>query len=95
MLAPKTLMVGIWVQWFNSGTVLGQAHLHTTKINHVLWTSLVAPESADSAGDPGSIPGWRRSPGEGILACILAWKIPRTEEPGRLQALGSQELDTA
>ena len=25
---------------------------------------------------------------------ILAWKIPRTEEPGRLQSTGSQELDT-
>ena len=24
---------------------------------------------------------------------ILAWRIPRTEEPGRLQFLGSQELD--
>ena len=23
-----------------------------------------------------------------------AWKIPRTEEPGRLQFMGSQELDT-
>ena len=24
---------------------------------------------------------------------ILAWKIPWTEEPGRLQSLGSKELD--
>ena len=24
---------------------------------------------------------------------ILAWKIPRTEEPGGLQSMGSQELD--
>ena len=24
---------------------------------------------------------------------ILAWKIPRTEEPGGLQSVGSQELD--
>ena len=23
----------------------------------------------------------------------LAWKIPWTEEPGRLQSMGSQELD--
>ena len=23
---------------------------------------------------------------------ILAWKIPRTEEPGRLQAMGSQRV---
>ena len=26
---------------------------------------------------------------------ILAWRIPWTEEPGRLQSMGSQELDTA
>ena len=26
---------------------------------------------------------------------ILAWRIPGTEEPGRLQSMGSQELDTA
>ena len=25
---------------------------------------------------------------------ILAWRIPRTEEPGRLHSMGSQELDT-
>ena len=25
---------------------------------------------------------------------ILAWRIPRTEEPGRLQSMGLQESDT-
>ena len=25
---------------------------------------------------------------------VLAWRIPQTEEPGRLQSVGSQELDT-
>ena len=25
---------------------------------------------------------------------ILAWEIPSTEEPGRLQSIGSQESDT-
>ena len=24
---------------------------------------------------------------------VLAWEIPRTEEPGQLQSMGSQELD--
>ena len=24
---------------------------------------------------------------------ILAWRVPRTEEPGRLQSIGSQESD--
>ena len=26
-------------------------------------------------------------------ASILAWGIPRTEEPGKLQSMGSKELD--
>ena len=29
-----------------------------------------------------------------IHSSILAWKIPWTEEPGRLQPMESQELDT-
>ena len=29
-----------------------------------------------------------------IHSSILAWKLPWTEEPGRLQSMGSQELDT-
>ena len=28
-----------------------------------------------------------------VLSSILAWRIPWTEEPGRLQSMGSQELD--
>ena len=38
-----------------------------------------------NARDMGSIPGLRRSPGEGNgnpLLGILAWEIPWTEEPG-------------
>ena len=41
-------------------------------------------ESACNAGDPGSIPGSGRSPGEGNgNLSTLAWKIPWTEKPGR------------
>ena len=51
-------------------------------------------ESASSAGDLGSIPGLGRSPGEGNAthSSILAWKIPSTEEPGRLQSMGSKRV---
>ena len=48
-------------------------------------------ESACNAGDPGSIPGSGRSPGEGD-GNPLAWKIPWTEEPGGLQSTGSQRV---
>ena len=48
-------------------------------------------ESACHAGDPGSIPGWGRSPGEmATHSSILAWRIPQIEEPGGLQSMGSQ-----
>ena len=88
-------------------------------------------ESTCNAGDPGSIPGWGRFPGEGIgypphyswaslvaqmvknlpvqetwirllgwkdalekgMAThfsILVWRIPWTEEPGRLHSMGLQ-----
>ena len=51
-------------------------------------------ESACNAGDLGLIPGLGRSPGEGNgnHSSILAWRIPRTEEPGRLQSMGSQRV---
>ena len=50
--------------------------------------------SACNAGDPGSIPGLGRSPGEGNgnPLHILAWGIPWTEDPGRLQSTGSQKV---
>ena len=51
-------------------------------------------ECACNAGDPASIPGLRRSPGEGNgnpLQC-LAWEIPWTEKPSRLQSVGSQRV---
>ena len=46
---------------------------------------------------PGSIPGSGRSSGEGNgnpYSRTLAWKIPWTEVPGRLQSMGSQRVDT-
>ena len=51
-------------------------------------------ESACNAGDPGSIPGLGRSPGEGYgyHSSILAWEIPWTEEHRRLQSMGLQQV---
>ena len=49
--------------------------------------------SAGVATDLGLIPGLGKSHGRGngTLCSIFAWKIPRTEEPGRLQSMGSQK----
>ena len=61
-------------------------------------------ESDCNAGDTGSIPGSGRSPREGngyalqysffffFHSSILAWRIPWTEKPGRLQSIGSQRI---
>ena len=59
--------------------------------------SLSGEEATCVAGDPGSIPVSGRSPAEGMPThpSILAWRIPWSEEPGRLQSMGSKrESDT-
>ena len=40
--------------------------------------------------------GWEDPLEEGVAtySSILAWRTPWTEEPGRLQSMGSQESDT-
>ena len=49
--------------------------------------------SAWNAGDPGSTPGLGRSSGEGNGNPLLySWRIPWTEEHGRLQSMGSQRV---
>ena len=55
------------------------------------WLS--GKESPANAGDAGSIPGWEDPLEEETAthSSFLAWEIPRTEEPGRLQSMG---LDT-
>ena len=56
------------------------------------WLS--GKESTGSTGDAVSIPGSGRSPGEGNgnplqYSCLeISW----TEEPGRLQSMGSQRI---
>ena len=57
--------------------------------------SSVGKESTCNAVNPGSIPGWGRFPGGDMAthSSILAWKIPRTEEPGRLPSMGLPRVE--
>ena len=63
--------------------------------------TLIFPSGSDgkvsvyNEEDLGSIPGSGRSPreGNGSHSSILAWKIPWTEEPGRLQSWSRKESD--
>ena len=54
------------------------------------------PATAGNTEDMGSIPGLGRSPKEGMATCssVLAWRILWTEEPGRLQSMGSHRILT-
>ena len=67
---------------------------------HMVWTPKDFPGGSDgkasvyNAGDLGSIPG-QEDPLEKEMAIhfsTLAWRIPWTEEPGRLQSMGSQRV---
>ena len=52
------------------------------------------PANAGDARDANSIPGSGRFLGEEMAthSSILAWEIPWTEEPSRLQSMGSQRV---
>ena len=55
------------------------------------------PANAGDLRDVGLIPESGRFPGGGNdnpLCSILAWRIPRTEEPGGLQSMGPQRVHT-
>ena len=72
--------------------------IHSTLNSSNLWKAWDFPGGSDgkasayNEGDLGSILGSGRSPGEGNHSSTLAWKIPWTEEPGRLQSMRSQRI---
>ena len=47
-----------------------------------------------NAGDVGLIPGWKDALEKemAIYSSTIAWKIPWTEEPGKLQSMGLQRV---
>ena len=50
------------------------------------------PARAGDIRDIGSIPGSPLEEGMAAHSSILAWRIPWTEEPGRLVSIGSQRV---
>ena len=74
-----------------------EAQWYRTEKHRLPWW-LSGKESACNAGDiedMGSIPGSGRSPGGKhgkIHFNMLAWRIPRTEESGRLPSMGLQRV---
>ena len=62
--------------------------------SHMTLVAKNLPANAGDVKDVGSIHGSERSPGgrQGTYSSIYAWRIPWTEEPGGLQAIGSQRI---
>ena len=61
----------------------------------IFWASQVALVVNNLLANLGPIPELGRSPGEGHIAThssIVAWRNPRTEEPGGLQSMGLQRV---
>ena len=52
------------------------------------------PANAGDIRDAGPIPGWEDPLEKGLAthSSSLAWRIPWTEEPGRLQSMGLQRV---
>ena len=77
-------------------------NLHPQTTKKRINTNLSLPggsdgkESTCNAGDPGSIPGSGRSPGEGngYPLQYSCWRSPWTEESGGYSSRGHKELDT-
>ena len=92
--------LGFFAGWAKSRiapkVLVSIARYNTSKYcYHLGGLSLVAQlvKNPPAMGDLGSIPGLGRSPGKGNgnplqYSCL---RIPWTEEPGRLQSMGSQE----
>ena len=67
-----------------------------TQVHTGFPSALNGKESTCHAGDQGSVPGLRRSPGEGNGSPLqyLAWRIPWAEEPAGCRPGGGKESDT-
>ena len=66
-------------------------HVATNGIASFFFMKENPPANAGDIRDADLISGSGRSPGGGHVtySSILAWRIPWTEEPGRLQSIGS------
>ena len=101
MCRPPFVHQVMWLPWASPGInqqPRGSCNLRGIAPGlYLTRTSLVAQRvkaSAYNAGNPGSIPGWE-DPLQKEMAThssTLAWKIPWTEKPGRLQSMGSQRV---
>ena len=89
----RSMRTADWLpsDWGGERTMVQSLELKLTKIN-LPWR-LAGKESACNVGDPGSVPGSGRSPGEGSDNSLHYTCLENsTEEPGGLQSMGSQRV---
>ena len=104
-MSPQARLGGGTVCWAGKGAGLVVPYDHPekasvpydcgagrTKASLVVLVVKNPPANSGDKRDPGSIPSSGRSPEEGNSnhSSIPAWRIPWTEEPGKLQPMGSQ-----
>ena len=82
----------ILISWLQSplAVILEPRKIKSATVSIIFPGDSNGKASVYNEGDPGSIPGYRSSPGEKMAthSSTLAWKIPWMEEPGRLQSMG-------
>ena len=90
-----------WLVWgrlsYNINVINREILIHEYNIPRASQVALVVKNLPANPGDTRgvvSIPVPGRSPGvgNGNNSSILAWKIPWTEEPGRLSSMGLQRV---
>ena len=98
-LFPRKESTTVTLSRYHGATEFDEVSGNVLK-RELIWTFLLFPggsevkASACNEGDLGSIPGLGR-PLEKEMAThssILAWRIPWTEEPGRLRSTGWQRV---
>ena len=90
-VAWRAVVHGVWRSWTRLSDWTTKRQNGASQVVLVIKN---LPANAGIARETGSVPGSGRSPpvGSGNHSSILAWKIPWTEEPGRLQSMGSQRV---
>ena len=69
-------------------------HSFAIRASQVVVVVKNPPANAEDVRNVGSVPELGRSPGGGHAthSSTLAWRMPWTEEAGRLQSVGSQRV---
>ena len=97
-LKPNISVTSINVNGFNPYNYMGKISKGLIKPDPAIWYIEGSPGGSDSKESACKQETWVQCLGwedpleKGMAINILAWRIPWTEEPGRLQTTGSQRV---